>query len=195
MANYTGPNIPETDTTPIPILLPRNRRYDQQPTIYVVTVFDDLPSTSPRVEVTPISPGYGAGTPLLPPNTPPTDPYIHPAYYTSATGTIPSKAEAVKEAESEQTAPEQEPHCPAKKTTEPSEEKTPTDFTTLAKLLDEIYQARHCPRCRTTPQAKTCPKDSHSSSSFCYYHRQFGRSALKCRSPCSLFGQHQSSTQ
>ena len=190
MANHTGPDTPETDTTPISILLPRNRRYDQQPTTYVVTVFDDLPPTSPKVGVASIGPGHGAETTLLPPNVPSTDPCIHPAYYTPETGTIPDTAESPKEAESEQKAPEQEPHCPTKETTDPSKEKTPTDFTTLAQLLDEIYQARPCPRCHTIPRAKTRPQDT-----FCYFHRQFGKSAQKCRGPCSFFGQYQSSTQ
>ena len=180
MANHTGSNIPETDTTPIPILLPRNRRYDQQPATYVVTVFADLPSTNLREGVTPIDQGRGAE--------------IHPAYYAPATGTIPSKTEAIKEAESEGTTPEQQPHCPTEPRTETPAGKTPTDSTALAKLLDEIYQTRHCPRCHTTHRAKPCPMDPLSSCSSCYYHRHFGTSARKCRPPCSFPGQYHGST-
>ena len=190
MANHTGSDTPETDMTPISILLPRTRRYDQHPITYVVTVFDDLPSTSPKVKVASIDPGHGAETTLLPPNVPSTDPCIHPAYYTPETGTIPDTAESPKEAEPEQKAPEQEPHCPTKETTDPPREKSPTDFTTLAHLLDEIYQARPCPRCHTPPGAK-----NRHQNSICYFHRRFGESAMKCRTPCSFSGRHHSSVQ
>ena len=180
MANHTGSNIPEMDTTPITILLPRNRRYDQQPATYVVTVFADQPSANPRVGVTPIDPGQGAE--------------IHPAYYTSATGTTPSKTETIKEADSEETTPEQKPHCPTETMTETPSGNTPTDFTALAKLLDEIYPTRHRPRCQTTHQAKPCSRDPFSSCPSCYYHRHFGHSARKCRTPCSFSGQYQGNT-
>ena len=154
MANYAGPNLPETDTTTIPILLPWNRRNDQRPSIYVVSIHNDSPTASPRVEITPINSECEAGTLSSPPDTTPMD-----------------------------------SHHPDEQPTKPTEEPTPTDFSTLAKLLDEIRQTQQCSHCQPPHRAKVSSVKVHPPSTLCYYHKQFGRAAVKCRTPCSQSGQ------
>ena len=189
MANYAGPNFPDTDTSSIPVYLPRNRRNDQQPSIYVVSVYDGLSTTDPRVEIIPIN----ARIPSSPPDTPPTDSYMHPAYYPPATGTIPNIADKPGWAETPHFVPGQKSHRPDEQPAKPTEK--PTDFSTLSKLLDEIRQTQQCSHCQPPHRAKVSSVKVHPPSTLCYYHRQFGRAAVKCRTPCSQAGQQPRSKQ
>ena len=183
MANYAGPIFPATDTPSIPVYLPRDRRNDQQPSIYVVSIFDGPPTADPRIEIIPLN----TRAPSSPPDTPPTDPFPHPAYYPPATGTVPNSADKPGWAETPPFVQGQKAHCPDKPPAKPTEE--PVDYSTLSKLLDEIRQAQQCPHCQPPRRAKVSSVRTHPTSSLCYYHRQFGKGAVKCRAPCSHAGQ------
>ena len=181
MASYTGTNFPETDATSIPIFLPRDQRDDLQPSIYVVTVHD--PSTAaPKVQITSVNPGFGPRDPFSPPDTPPTDSYMHPAFYTSATGTVPTTADKQDWANAQQFVPRQNAHRRDAQPAKPAEQPTSTDFSTLAQLLEEIRQTQTCSHCHPAHQASSVKL---KPTSLCYYHRQFGQAAKKCRQPCS----------
>ena len=179
MATCAGPTYPAADTPTIPVYLPRERRTDQQPSIYVVSIFDGPPTADPRIEIIPLT----ARAPSSPPDTPPTDPFPHPAYYPPATGTVPNSADKPEWAETPPFVQGQKEHCPDKSPAKPTEE--PVDYPTLSKLLDEIRQAQQCPHCQPPRRAKVSSVKAHPTPSFCYYHQQFGAEAAKCRSPCS----------
>ena len=112
MANYAGPNLPETDTTTIPILLPWNRRNDQRPSIYVVSIHTDSPTAIPRVEITPIRSECEAEKPSSPPDTTPRDPH-HPDNQPTQPSeeSLPTDFSALSKLLDEIRQTQQCPHC------------------------------------------------------------------------------------
>ena len=180
MATYDGSTYPTAGTPTIPVYLPREQRTDQQPSIYVVSIFDGPPTANPRIEIIPLT----TRAPSSPPDTPPTDPFPHPAYYPAATGTVPSSADKPGWAE---TSPffvqGQNDHGPDNSPAKPTEDQT--GYPALSKLLNEIRQTQSCPHCQPSHGTKVSSVQTHSTASFCYYHRLFGADATKCRQPCT----------
>ena len=180
-----------------PIFLPRNQQDDLQPTVYVVTVHNNPSATTPRVQVTAANPGYGPQNPLPPSETTPADTHMHPAFYTSGTGTVTTPADKHDWAAAKQFVPRQNAQPQDTPPAKPVEQTTPSSLSTLTQLLEEIRRTQTCSHCCPTRQANSVrlQRTKSSADGLCYYHRQFGRAALKCRPPCALSDHQPRKTQ
>ena len=179
MATYAGLTYPAADTPTIPVYLPREQRTDQQPSIYVVSIFDGPFTANPRIDVIQLNTRASSS----PPDTPPTDPFPNPAYYTPATGTVPNSASKLGWAETPPFVQGQTDHGPDEASAKPTEDKA--DCPALLKLLDEIKQAQSCLHCQPPHKTTVNSVTARSTAISCYYHRRFGARARNCRQPCT----------
>ena len=175
--------------------LPRTAQHDNsQPTVYVVTIHNNPSTTTQRVHITTATPDYGPqAIPSSPPGTMPAATQPHPAFCNSearTTATTLPGADGPTDrgdwAAAKPFVPRQDNSSQDAPPANPVIQTMPSSLSTLTQLLEEIRRTQICTHCRSTRQTNSVRVQRPSCRSNltpCYYHRQFGQMAMKCKTP------------